>query len=92
MLSLSAFRAKYPEFQTGTDPLIQIFLNDASNSIDPSVWGIHEDRGHGLLTAHLLCIAPNGQFARLQSDKNQTTYGAQYAEMVTQVACAIRTF
>lgn len=92
MLTLQAFRDKYPEFATGPDSLLQLWLDDAAGRIDPEVWGIHTDRGHGLLTAHLICLSPNGQFARLQSDKGQTTYGAEYDKLRDSVACGIRVF
>lgn len=92
MMDLATFRAQYPEFEKCPDPLATAFLNDAAGQIDSTVWGIHTDRGHGLLTAHLLSMAPNGQFARLESDKAQSTYGVQYEKLRNTVACAIRTF
>lgn len=91
-MDLVTFRSQYPEFQTGTDELVQGFLDAAEKRIDADIWTIHTDQGHGLLTAHLLCLAPNGQFARLQEDNGQTTYGAEYEKLVYQVACGLRVF
>lgn len=92
LLDLAGFRAKYPEFNTAEDPLVQVFLDDAAERLDPPTWGTYLDKGHGALTAHLLTMAPNGQFARLQSDKAQSTYGVEFRGLECQVASCIRVF
>lgn len=92
LLSLSNFRSKYPEFSTAPDPLVTLFLNDAAERLDTLIWGIYLDKGHGLLTAHLLQIAPNGVFSRLDTDKAESTYGTAYKELVAQVTSCIRVF
>jgi hypothetical protein len=92
VIDLLAFRAKHPEFLTAPDVLVQAYLDDAAGRIDASVWGIHEDRGHELLTAHLLCLAPHGQFARLVPEDAKTTSGVEYTRLERQVACGIRVF
>lgn len=92
LLSLADFRAKYPEFSTAQDALVTLFLNDAAERLDTFIWGIYLDKGHGLLTAHLLQIAPNGVFSRLDTDKAESTYGAEYQRLLVQVSSCIRTF
>lgn len=92
LLDLAGFRAKYPEFSTAEDPLVQLFLDDAAERLSSVTWGTYLDKGHGCLTAHLLTISPNGQFARLQSDKAESTYGIEFRRLECQVASCIRVF
>lgn len=92
LLSLSGFRAKYPEFSTAPDPLVTLFLADAAERLDQGIWNLYLDKGHGLLTAHLLQIAPNGVFSRLDTDKAESTYGTAYRDLLCQVTSCIRTF
>lgn len=80
------FRAQYPEYATAPDALVDAYLARATARVDAGVWGALKDEGIGLLTAHLLALAPNGQFARLQSNKGETTYGKEYDRLVIQVA------
>ncbi len=90
-MDLSAFRIKFPEFESAGDPFVQAFLDTAEARVDADVWGAITDEGHGLLTAHLLALAPNGQFSRLQSAKGETTYGTEHKRLEKLVACGIRT-
>lgn len=89
---LAAFRAQYPEFQTAGDTYVQTFLDAAGLEIDASIWGKLTDQAQGLLAAHKMCIAPNGQMARLQTDKGKSTYGKQYVQMRYSVTSCIRVF
>jgi len=92
LMDLATFREDFPEFETASDTLVQKVLTKAGEQFDSSVWGTYLQTGHGLLTAHLLAIAPQGQFARLDTDKAQTTYGAEYQKLLAAVTCCIRTF
>lgn len=92
LLTLSDFRAKYPEFSTAPDPLVTLFLNDAAERFDTGIWGVYLDKGHGLLTAHMLQIAPNGVFSRLDTDKAESTYHKAYVDLLYQVTSCIRVF
>jgi hypothetical protein len=91
-LTPTTFRARYPEFASAPDPLLQVFLDDALTRIDTTVWGLKADMGQGLLTAHLLAIAPNGQYSRLQTDKGSTTSWVEYDKLVKEVSSMIRIF
>ncbi len=92
MLDPAGFRARYPEFATASDALVSVTLKDASSQIDNSVWGTLTDQAHGLLTAHMLVIAPNGQMARLQTDKGVSTYWTRYVALRDQQTFALRIF
>jgi hypothetical protein len=86
-VSLATFRGLFPEFATAPDALAQSRLDQAAVQVDPAVWGARAGEGQVYLSAHLLAIAPGGIFARLQSEKGQSTYGTYYDRMVIQVAC-----
>lgn len=92
MINLSQFRAKFPEFVSAPDAFVQVFLDTASKRIDLETWGTWENEGHGLLTAHLLVTAPNGQFSRLQSEKGESVYGREYTKLQAGSASCIRVF
>lgn len=80
------WRSLFPEFNTAPDVLVQSRLDQAAIRIDTRVWGQRAGEGQAYLAAHLLCLAPGGQFSRLLSDKGKSTYGTQYDEMIPQVA------
>lgn len=81
-----SFRALFPEFNTAPDQLVQSRLDQAALRIDPAVWGSRAGEGQAYLAAHLLALAPGGQFARLVSKEGKTTYGNEHEKMVIQVA------
>lgn len=89
MLNLAQFRLRFPEFKNAIDALVTETLARATAQIEPEVWGSLTDEGHGLLTAHLLAMAPNGQMARLQTEKGQSTYGTAYRQMREQVTALL---
>lgn len=90
--TLAEFRAKYPEFDTGTDPFIQLWLDAAGERISLPEFAANAKDAHQLLTAHLICLAPNGEFSRLATDKAETTYLKQFEKLEQQAACCIRVF
>lgn len=92
LMTLVEFRATYPEFSTADDALVQRFLDSSAGELDSDTWGEYLHTGHGLLTAHMLAISPMGEFARLQSDKGQSTYGAEYEKRRYNVTALLRVF
>jgi hypothetical protein len=93
VILLAAFRVAFPEFGANVaDALINAKLADAANQIDPELYGPTTDQAHGLLTAHLLALAPGGQMARLKSDSSKSTYGEQFNALRDAAACGIRVF
>jgi hypothetical protein len=92
-VDITAFRVKYPEFASASeDTFVQVFLNAAAVRLNAAYWGDYYDQAHGLLTAHLLAIAPNGQFARLQSKDGNTTYNTDFEKLRSEVTFADRVF
>ncbi len=91
MLNLTAFREGYPEFREADSVLVQACLDRAAERIGPA-WGELENQGHGLLTAHILSNSPNGLFARLEDDKNSTTYYVDYLRLRDVAGIGLSTF
>jgi len=95
-VNLAAFRARYPEFGTGaagtgaSDALVTAALADAADTMDAAVWGTRYDQGHGLLTAHILSLAPNAaRGARVQIPGQtpvQTGYGQEWMRIAQVVS------
>ena len=86
-ISLVDFRVKFPEFANVPDALVSAQLADTILEINASVWKECTSQGHGLLTAHRLSLSPWGQGVKLVSKDGTTTYGKQYSELRTIVAC-----
>lgn len=89
-MNLADFRAKFPEFRSAPDPLVSKFLTDAALELNPTYWGTYFDLGHGYLTAAYLANAPNGQLARLDSDKATSTYKKAFEALRAQITFADR--
>jgi|SRR6185312_898804 len=87
-LDIPTFLGMFPEFQTAQNVagLIQSRLNMAGLRLDRAVWGEKIGEGQAYLAAHLLCIAPGGTFARLQSNKGDSTYNTRYEELCRERA------
>lgn len=70
-MNLAAFRARFPEFATAQDALVNACLTasaaETSSELDAY------DEAHGLLAAHKLAISPFGGMARLEAGL-KTTY------------------
>jgi hypothetical protein len=88
-IDLATWRSLFPEFATAPDILVQSRIDQAALRIEPLVWGERSGEGQAFLTAHLLTLAPGGQFARLQSDKGKSTYGTQFDQMVVEVTALV---
>lgn len=82
----TTFRARWPEFDGVADNVVSAALADAARGVDARLFGTRTDLAVGLRAAHLLAISPYGQQARLESDKSDTTYRAEYLRMAREVA------
>lgn len=91
-MNRSTFRVRYPEFDSASDALIDAKLADAEVNVDAETYGDRYEQAHGLLTAHYLSCAPGGQFARLEADKLDTTYGRAFVELRSAATTMIRVF
>ena len=68
-LTVSEFRARFPEFDSASDSEVQSFINDTLCSFDQSRWDCFYKRGHSLYVAHLLSLRSQ------QSEGNSGTSG-----------------
>lgn len=89
-LSRTDFRARFPEFATAADAIIDACLAEALLQTPSDVWGTKADAAQGLLTAHLLAISPFGRTAKLVSSKGDSTYGQRRREMTRALAAGCR--
>lgn len=82
MMSLSAFRTRFPEFRTAGDDLVQAILDEAALRVDPDAYGAKIDIAHGYRAAHLLASSPFGRSLRL--DGAEERYLALLDELRTE--------
>ncbi len=89
VLSLSEFRARFPEFGNGTngasDALVQSKLDAADALVHPETWGDLARHGAYQKAAHLVALSPYGADMRLSSDNGQTIYGVEFDRMLSTV-------
>jgi len=90
MMTLIAFRARYPEFRTASDELVQAILDDAALRVDPRAFGKKIDIAHGLVAAHLLLNSPYGRSQRLESgeaedDRHMQEYALLHRECIPTI-------
>ena len=91
-MDLAGFRLMFPEFVSCDNPLIQQYLDAAALQLNVIYWGTWYDKAHGFKTAHMLCLAPNGQMSRLVAKDGSTTYGRQFEELQGGIAFGDRVF
>lgn len=90
MMTIGAFRARYPEFRTAPDTLVQAVLDEAVLRIEPSAFGAKADIAHGLMAAHLLLNNPYGRSQRLESgDAEDDRYMQELAQLKVECIPAI---
>ena len=87
-MTLATFRVQFPEFKAMSDGFVQSWLDASALDLDPTLWGVHYDQGHGLLTAHQISSTPFGQAARTTDE--DTMYYALYQRKLRQVTSGYR--
>lgn len=85
-MDLSSFRARYPEFRTAADGLVQAVLDEVATEIDATVYRDKYDVAHGMKTAQRLARSPFGKNARLSQDDGSTTWDADIRRIDSQVS------
>lgn len=63
-LSLSAFRARFPEFRSAEDSLVLSHLDQAHRMFDEQLYGRNYLDAVGYMTAEMLSLSPFGTNAR----------------------------
>lgn len=66
-LTPTAFRLRYPQFDSGTypDPVVTVALADAALEMNETQWGSFYERGAYALAAHMLTINAAGGAAAI---------------------------
>jgi hypothetical protein len=89
-VNLAGFRARFPEFKTALDPLVQSVLDAAALETNVEELGNAFDEAHGLLAAHKLAISPFGQSARMVNKDGMTTYESERKAVMTRAIVTLR--
>ena len=79
------FIERFPEFRTGLS-LVREVLADATQRVDPTIFGSRTDMAIGLLAAHLLSISPYGRSQRLEGDETEDQYLREFDAIRREVA------
>lgn len=84
-VSESRFLARWPHFNEVAMDTLSEALAAARLRVNEGIYGDKTDEAVMQLTAHLICIDPAGQFARLVSKEGTTTYMKEVERMRCEV-------
>jgi hypothetical protein len=82
----ASFKARWAEFASTPDATVEAALAEAGRRCSAAVFGDRHDDAVGLRAAHLLSVSPFGQQARLESDKAETVYMAEWRQLARECA------
>lgn len=81
---LAAFRTRFPEFEEGSNGIVQACLDAAATELNATEIGTPFDEAHGLLAAHKLAISPFGRAARMLNDDGKSTYEEEFCKVMAR--------
>ena len=76
-LDVATFKTIFPEFTDAGDPMIALYIQDASQRINVAFDTLF-DRAHAIMAARMLAQSSFGQQARLVSKTGRSTYDDQW--------------
>jgi hypothetical protein len=79
------FLERWPHFSKAPAAAVTAAIAAAAVRVNADVFGDKTDEAVQQLAAHLLCIDPGGQFARMVSQEGKTTYGREWEAMRGEV-------
>lgn len=81
-VSVEQFRQEFPEFVNASEGLLAGKIADATAMLNAAAFGQTHDHAIKYMAAHLVALAPGGEFARLDPNQEQdgarTLYERQY--------------
>jgi hypothetical protein len=82
-VDVGSFQAAFPVFRDTDPEFIKAMLARAYRWVDPNVWGVLQDDGAWLLTAHWLTVDPFGTSTAAEPGEKTTksVYGDQFEVM-----------
>lgn len=83
------FKAAYPEFNSAADASVQSKIAQATLRVNADVFGDLADQAVMLLTAHLLCISPSGEQARLKMKDRGDFYEREFKMIKNSVTVGV---
>lgn len=89
-VTVSSFKARFPEFNNTDSDLVQSALDEALLQVNATVFDSKRDLGIQYLAAHILAVSPFGEPARLSDDSQSTIYYRRFQKLVNQVTVGLR--
>lgn len=89
-VSVSTFKARWPEFASTSDDLVQLVLDEAHLECSAAAYKDQRNRAILECAADLLARHPFGEPARLSKDQNKTVYGEMFARTRRVAAIGLR--
>ena len=86
---LAAFRSRFPEFEEGSNGIVQASLDAAATELNATEIGTAYDEAHGLLAAHKLAISPFGRAARMLNDDGKSTYEVEFSNVMSRAVVTL---
>ncbi len=81
-MTLSEFRARFPEFRAASDTLVESVIAEATLEVAPETFGDLTATAIGYLTAHRLSTSAMGKDQRLVDKENETIHWKNYQHIV----------
>ena len=73
-MTAADFKALFPEFAKAPDALVSSRLVWSANRTPAGIWGDHQAEGQAWLTAHFLCLLPEGKEMRKGEKPGESMY------------------
>jgi len=83
-------KMKHPEFDNVADATVVLYITQAENCHDSTVWGDLYDDGVEYKTCDLLARSPYARNLRLVNEGDTTIYQYEWERMRNQVGAAYR--
>lgn len=88
LLTLSGFRALYPEFDKLGDAIVQEALDEAERQTPVLPWGAKRRDGHKWLAAHICCQSPSARNLRDDKAKDGMTIYLRRRQILESVVAS----
>lgn len=90
-MSLSGFRANFPEFKNLSDSKVLQYLEMGAQMVNKNLFLTNTYSAHGFITAHLIVSGPSGMTINKESSIGESDYKKAYDELVRMCSPKIMT-
>lgn len=88
--SIAQFKARYPEFATASDTLVQAVIDDAAQMFAADVMGVQHTQAVAAQAADFMARSPFARDMKLVLKDGSTAYGDQVERLRRIAAIGIR--